>query len=331
MERINVVIAGMGMMGKLHTRIYKSLKNVNVIGLIETDKTIWDSLEAEFKVPVYSTAERILSKADIISVCTPDHLHKDIIIQAFMHKVKVLVEKPLDITTEGCNEILSMRPDPSYLMVGHILRFDPRVWHIKKAIESGEIGQLYSFNIRRNNTVFAAQKIGKRTSINWYLGIHDIDLLLWLTGLKVKEIQTMGRKILTDYWDYVISIIKLENEVISCVENGWILPGQRSSKIDAELRITGENGSIEVDLSHGDVVLTSNEKGGSSFLDTYYWPSNNNDIVFGALRLEIETFIDSAINNIIPPVTGEQATEAVEVVERIEHLLERQEEGNQSN
>ncbi len=41
------------------------------------------------------------------------------ILKAFENKVKVLVEKPLAISSADCEEILAKRPDPTYLMVGH--------------------------------------------------------------------------------------------------------------------------------------------------------------------------------------------------------------------
>lgn len=324
MKKINVAVAGMGLMGRLHARIYKTLENVNLIGLIETNDEIKNDLIAEFGLPVYKSADEILSSVDALSVCTPDHLHKDIILKAFSHNVKVLVEKPLDVSLEGCREILSSRPDQTFLMVGHIMRFDPRVWHIKNAIDSGALGKIYSFKIHRSNTNRASKKIGKRTSINWFLGIHDVDLLLWLSGSKVKDIKTMGIKVVTDHWDYVVSTMKLENGALVCLENGWILPAERSAGCEAGITVIGEKGSIEVDLTHNDVLLTTAQNGRSSFADTYHWPAGVDGVLYGDLRVEMEAFVNSVINNSVPPVTGEQATDAVEVVERIERILSEQ-------
>ena len=45
-------------------------------------------------------------KLDEITVVTPDPFHKDIVLAAAESGVNVLCEKPLDITVEGCQEMI---------------------------------------------------------------------------------------------------------------------------------------------------------------------------------------------------------------------------------
>lgn len=321
MERIRVGIVGMGLMGDLHTRVYQSLPMVDVVGVYEADLSRMAEIEKKYGVKVFDTLNELLLNIDALSVCTPDNLHKDIILEAFRNKVKVLVEKPLEVSSKACMEIIEARPDETYLMVGHILRFDPRIWHAKHAVETGEIGNILSVNIKRHNNLKGAQKIGKRTSVTWFLGIHDVDLLLWITGLSVKRISAMGKKIYTNFWDYVVSIMEMDNGAVAVVENGWIMPEERASGLDASLKIVGDKGMIEIDLTHNDVYTSYMKNGRMVLLDSCHWPEKDS-VPYGDLRIEIESFIDAVRNNTIPAITGEEALEAVKIVELIEENLE---------
>jgi len=179
-----------------------------------------------------------------------------------------------------------------------------------------------SMNIWRSNSRASGEKIGKRTSITWFLGVHDIDLVLWLTGSKVKSVSAMGKKVFTPFWDHVISTMELENGALVCIENAWTLPVSRVTGLDAGFKIIGEKGMVEVNLTHNDARVTSEQRGRSMILDTYHWPSNNG-VLNGDLRIELESFVDAVRGNTVPAVTAREAAEAVRVIERIEQALDR--------
>ena len=92
MEKVKVGVAGIGLMGDLHTRVYQSLPDVEVVGVYEADMSRKKEIENRYSVKVFDTLDEMLSQVYALSVCTPDNLHKDIILKAFENKVKVLVE-----------------------------------------------------------------------------------------------------------------------------------------------------------------------------------------------------------------------------------------------
>ncbi len=324
MDKVKVGVIGLGLMGELHTRVYQVLSDVEVVGCIEPAADRAREFSEKYGVRVYADADALLDDVDAISVCTPDHLHKDIILRAFQKNVRVLVEKPLDISSEGCEEIMAAMPDESYLMVGHILRFDPRVWRAKQIMESGELGQIHSVSVWRSNSKASGFKIGQRTSVTWFLGIHDIDMVMWLLGgKKITKINAMGKKVFTKFWDYVVSTMETEDGILISMENGWTMPLQRVTGLDAGFSIIGEKGMVEVDLTHSDVRVTTEDRGRSMLMDTYHWPDIGTEL-YGDLRVELEQFMRSVREKTIPPVTAAEATEAVCVIERIEEILDKQ-------
>jgi UDP-N-acetylglucosamine 3-dehydrogenase len=65
-------------------------------------------------------------------------------------------------------------------MVGHTLRFDPRYYLAKRELADGHIGDAIHAYARRNNLLANARRIGGRTSVAMFLGVHDLDVLMWV-------------------------------------------------------------------------------------------------------------------------------------------------------
>jgi len=323
MDNLRVGVVGLGMMGVFHTKAYQSLPYVTVVGAVDQTKEQADKFASELGVKIYDSLDELLPHIDALSVCTPDDFHKDIVIQAFRAGVKVLVEKPLEISVAACEEILAARPDPTYLMVGQTLRFDPRVCQAKAALDSGDLGDIYYLNIHRSNPSVQGKHYSKRSSVAWFLGIHDIDAVLWITGRKIVEVKAMGRKLFSDNWDYVSAQLRLDNGVIVCMENSWTMPPERYNVMDAGLRIVGSKGMIEVSFIADQVRLSTQALGRSAFVDVV-GRTEVQGKPGGALRTTVEFFVESVLNNRVPPVTGEEAMEAVRAIEWIERELDKQ-------
>ena len=321
MEKVKVGVVGLGMMGTFHAKVYGDLSGVELIGGVDALPEAEEKFNAELNVKKIGSLDALLDTADAVSICTPDHLHKDAALKAFDKNVKCLIEKPLATSSADCGAILSARPDPSYLMVGHILRFDPRLWHARRTVMSGAIGKVISVKIWRNNDRAGGEHFGRNTSSAWFLGVHDIDAVHFVTGERVVKVSAIGKKFFTPHYDYVAASLELTNGALVTMENGFIIPRERVSALDAGMVIIGEHGMVELDMNHSGVRLTTAETGRSLMQDTYHWPLLGEQI-HGDLRAELEAFIDAVKNNETPPVTGEDGAEAVKVIERITAFLD---------
>ena len=84
---------------------------------------------------------------DAVSVATQDHLHKDIVIYALSKGLHVFVEKPLDISSQGSFEMLSIAERNNLLLqIDFHKRYDPYHIEIKQLIEQGKFGKfLYGY------------------------------------------------------------------------------------------------------------------------------------------------------------------------------------------
>jgi Predicted dehydrogenases and related proteins len=93
MNKLRIGILGMGMMGEMHTVVYKALPDVEIVGFVEPDEQRAALISGRYGVRAFPDTAELLDQVDAASICTPDDLHEDIALQALKKNVKILVEK----------------------------------------------------------------------------------------------------------------------------------------------------------------------------------------------------------------------------------------------
>jgi predicted dehydrogenase len=129
-------------------------------------------------------------KLDGVFLTTPDDLHEDPAIDFLRAGVSVFVEKPLAITTTGCDRVLQAAYDSgARLYVGHNMRHMPVVQTMRDLIQSGAIGEVKAIWCRHfvghgGDYYFKDWHADRRrtTSLLLQKGAHDIDVMHWLAG-----------------------------------------------------------------------------------------------------------------------------------------------------
>ncbi|TCN44553.1 putative dehydrogenase [Kribbella orskensis] len=129
-------------------------------------------------------------KLDGVFLTTPDDLHEDPAIDFLRAGVPVFVEKPLAITTSGCDRVLQAAYESgARLYVGHNMRHMPVVLTMRDLIASGAIGEVKAIWCRHfvghgGDFYFKDWHADRRrtTSLLLQKGAHDIDVMHWLAG-----------------------------------------------------------------------------------------------------------------------------------------------------
>ena len=82
-----------------------------------------------------------------IYLATPNWRHAEFIVPALRAGIHVLTEKPLEVSTSKCEEILAAeKSSAAKLMVAYRLHFEPGTLSTIDAVRSGKIGELHLFN-----------------------------------------------------------------------------------------------------------------------------------------------------------------------------------------
>jgi predicted dehydrogenase len=139
-------------------------------------------------------------KLDGVFLTTPDDLHEEPAIDFLAAGVAVFVEKPLAITTAGCDRVLeTARRTGARLYVGHNMRHMPVVLTMRELIASGAIGDVKAIWCRHfvghgGDFYFKDWHADRSRTTGLLLqkGAHDIDVMHWLADGYTTRANAMG-------------------------------------------------------------------------------------------------------------------------------------------
>jgi predicted dehydrogenase len=137
---------------------------------------------------------------DAALILAPDDQHEAIAVDLLHAGIATFVEKPLAITTEGCDRILdAARTTGARLYVGHNLRHAPFVTAMREVITSGAIGTVMSIWCRHfvghgGDYYFKDWHAERSRSTGLLLqkGAHDLDVIHWLAGASATHVSAFG-------------------------------------------------------------------------------------------------------------------------------------------
>lgn len=114
------------------------------------------------------------NQLDLVSVATPDHLHKPFVLQACEAGVKgILCEKPLATTLEDCDAMIeAVRRHKVHVNVDHTRRWVGSWQDAKAAIDAGVIGEVKH----------VTGVLGGPRAMLFRNGTHVVDLINFLAG-----------------------------------------------------------------------------------------------------------------------------------------------------
>lgn len=318
---VRIAVVGMGLMGMLHARIFKALRGVELVAVVEIDPARRAAAEQEFGVAGAAALDEVIDRVDAVSITLPDELHVAACGLALGKGKYVLVEKPLATTVKDGEAILAAQTAPHRLMVAHLLRFDLRLRELRRRVEQGAFGVMRYFRIHRANPRGGARRLGGRASVTAFLGVHDIDLMLWLTGANVVSASAAGRKVFTGQIDLSVAHVDLDNGALAVVENHWLIHDSWQRSCIAGVQIFGDRGMASLDLSTDELELVTDDLGASRRVDSRNW-THDGGVGGGSLRRELECFVDCVRDGAPMPISGEDALRSVAALNLVEKAIE---------
>jgi predicted dehydrogenase len=317
MRTIPYGVIGLGFFGEYHAQVAAALPNVELRALASKQDKRRKQLMQRFKVQNgYRDYHDLLADPEIEAVSVVTHVddHAEPTIAALKAGKHVLVEKPMARTVADCEAMIAAaHKHDRILMVGHICRFNPRYAAVRERVRAGELGKVVSLYARRNIPAARSRTVLEKIGPLLGDGIHDTDLMLWMTGANVESVYALThseRRL--RFPDIGWAMYRFDNGAIGVIENVWFLPDGTPFRIHEQMELVGTAGCAYVHGGDTNVVLQG--PGGIDCPDTLYWPSLHGSPV-GALRSEIEHFIDCvAQGRPSSVVTPEEARTAVAVL-----------------
>jgi len=229
---------------------------------------------------VFTTTDyrELLERSDVeaVAITSPDYCHEEQAVAALEAGKHVFCEKPLAITTEGCDRILrAWKASGKHLMVGFNMRYMNIFRVMKEIVDSGTIGEIkavwvrhfvghggdfyyHDWHANRKNT----------TSLLLQKGSHDIDMIHWITGRYTKRVAAFGSL------DFFGGDKPNDLTCPECPDKDTCTEVMSHSRIQCAFR-------KEIDVEDNNVVIMELEGGiKASYLQCHFTPDYHRNYVF---------------------------------------------------
>jgi UDP-N-acetylglucosamine 3-dehydrogenase len=248
---MRVGLVGAGFMGGVHLNAYAAIPEVEVAGVADARVEAAVAGAKMVDARPYASYEELVAAEDVevVDVCLPTALHRDLALRAAGEGRHVILEKPIARTMVDAQEILdAFSDDGPRLFVGHVVRFFPEYVGIKQKIDAGDLGTVGVVRTSRRspfllgwNDWYADWRVSGGVLLD--LVIHDFDFLRWTLG-EVERVYArglLGREY--NRLDYVLATLRFESGAIAHVEGQWGYPGPFNYAIE----VAGSDALLAVD------------------------------------------------------------------------------------
>ena len=323
---LRIGIVGLGFMGKMHFRCYKSDTNVEVTAICDADAKqlqnssgvagnisgAEDDLDLS-NIALYSDLSKMLAeeKLDALSIASPTFLHASQTIEALNAGVHVFCEKPMSLNSGDCREMAEVaKQSGKTLQIGHCIRFWPEYVQAKEIIDSQKYGKVLAATFQRlsltptwswDNCFLDGKRSG---GAMLDLHIHDTDYVQYVFGMP-KEVFSRGVMGPSGEFDHTVTQYLYGNDCVITAEGGWIMaPG------------FGFEMSFKIMLEKATLVYSSAQE------PTFrIFPIDGETIIpeiptGDGYSFEIQHFIDTLSGKAVPSIiTPEQSGDSVKIIE----------------
>jgi myo-inositol 2-dehydrogenase/D-chiro-inositol 1-dehydrogenase len=298
MNKLKIGVVGVGFIGQLHARTVAESDAAELAAVIDISATQGKLIAERHGARYFPDVEKACAAGgiDAFIVALPDTMHRETTCQLLELGRPVLVEKPMAHSLAAAKAMAAAeRKGGGRLLVAHILRFDPRYVGAASAVHQGKIGE----PLHATSGRFTVRDIGLRlngtSSPCFYLGVHDVDALQWITGANITRVYSRavaklmpGLGVKSD--DAIFSTCELENGISGQLYCGWTLPNDIPTGIWARTEVIGTEGVIDLDVrDHG---LRIHSRGAWGLPDGLHWPEVNGRIM-GDLHEEVRHFAEA--------------------------------------
>ena len=267
MMRIGVI--GSGNISTTHVRAVAGLREAAVVAVYGRTLEHARELAATVGAVPSNTLDMFFASAemDMVAIGTPSGLHAEHAAAAASRGLHVLVEKPLEITTERADRLIAATAEAG-VTLGVIFqdRLKPAVRELKALVDSAALGTSIVASARvpwyrppeyyRDSDWRGTRELdGGGALINQ--AIHTVDLLLWLCGPVSRVFgRTATRFHRIDVEDTAVASLEFAGGAIGTIEATTAAWPGRPRRID----ITGSNGTA---ILEGDDLIAVDLRGNS--------------------------------------------------------------------
>ena len=326
---INFAIIGCGRIAQRHAEHIHNFGKLVAVCDIIPEKA--EALAAEYNAKAYTNIDDLLANektVDVVSICSPNGLHAMHSIKSLQANYHVLCEKPMALTTIDCGEMIKTAEQANKrLFAIKQNRFNPPVEAVKKIIDEGKLGKIFSVQLtcfwNRNEDYYTNSWKGTKTLDGGTLYTqfsHFVDLLYWMIG-DVAEAKSymdnFAHKNIIEFEDTGVVVLKFQNGAIGTIN---YTVNSYGKNMEGSLSIFGELGTVKIGgqylneleyQSIKDYTIENLPKGNTANnYGNYQGSMSNHDKVYANV-------VDVLTNNASISTSAFEGLKTVEIIQKI--------------
>lgn len=332
---LRFAIIGCGRIGQRHAGHIQNLGKLAAVCDIDPAKA--EELGNKHNANIYKSIEELLAAEkdlNVVAVCTPNGLHAEHSIKALKAGINVLCEKPMALSIKECGEMIKTAEKVNKrLFVVKQNRFNPPVEAVKKLLDEGKLGKIFSVQLScfwnrdaayYHNSWKGTKELDGGTLFTQFS--HFIDLLYWMVG-DVKQAKAFtgnyAHEGIIEFEDTGVVILEFDNGVIGTVN---YTVNSYKKNMEGSLTIFGEKGTIKIGGQYLNVLEYQNIEGieikdlpaGNKANDygNYQGSMSNHDKVY-------ENLVQVLKNNAQISANSFEGFKTVEIIEKIYNAAQR--------
>lgn len=326
---ITLGVVGTGIYGKYHIQTYTSLPEVERVVLCDQNEELLNKTKEQYGLDGYTSVTEMLNNEhlDAVAICTPDPYHFIPVKDAICAGVKnILCEKPITTDVSEALEIERLaKENDVHIYVDFHKRWDPAYNCMRDKInkEHDTVVRGYMslddvIDVPLNWFTWA-----HKSSPTWFVGIHCVDLMRYITGSEVTRVYANGTKRVlkaqgVDSYDSISAQLTFADGSVWTLENSWILPNSFPKSNDGQLIILTEKQYFKNESYRG--VKTYDQKKES--LPNYIFMNFGEDSVDGFGLSPMVDFVRTVEYGTPYRATLEDGIAATKVVAAIHQSVE---------
>lgn len=329
---VRLAVLGVGNIGTLHATAIARIESTELAAVYSRSEERAKAAGTKFGVAWSTDLDEILSREDIdaVSICSPSGTHGDLAVAAAEAGKHLLVEKPIEITTERVDQIIAAAERNNVKLAGIFpARFRAGAQKLKSALDQGRLGTLSLCDayVKWHRTQEYYDTGGWRGT--WKLdgggalmnqAIHHVDLLVYLAG-EVESVMgwTQTRAHTMETEDTAAAVLRFKSGATGVIEAStasW--PGS-----PGRLDVSGSSGTVTLE----DVVITrwdiegagEDEQQRMLNLETAEGSGSTDPMGISSAGhvVQITDFAEAIRHDRPPVIDGREGRKAVAIVEAI--------------
>jgi len=315
---MRIGLVGSGSMGHAHAPSWKLLKNIGaeLVGVVSNRADSTLAFAQQYGLRAYDSLQALIDDVDILDICTPTNLHRQMTEQAAQAGKHVICEKPMALSIEDARAMIDICDGAGvHLYIAHVVRYIAHYRLAKQRIDEGKIGKPCVIRLSR------AGYQPRKKSDNWFvdearsggmmldLMVHDYDYARWIGGSVQRVYARSVRGVTPDAaGDYALVTLRFVDGAIAHIEGGWAYPpGFFRTAMD----IAGTDGVIEYLSDRAQSLHTHLANPPEIEADEVAVPAAKAaDSPFTA---QLRNFYNAIVHDEAPLVTAQEALLALEV------------------